>query len=70
MCAVRFNVVQAQPDYIPGEIDHYRDSKVSECFSELANVITPSHHLIGIPLIYQNVIFYNLVKANRFKFDS
>jgi hypothetical protein len=22
--AVRFNVVQAQPDYIPGEIDHYR----------------------------------------------
>ena len=46
--------------YPNGDIDHYRDSKVSECFSELANIITPSHHLIGIPLIYQNVIFYFL----------
>lgn len=53
--------------YPNGEIDHYRDSKVSECFSELANVITPSHPLIGISPIYQNVIieffFSNRVKC-------
>jgi hypothetical protein len=42
-----------------GEIDHYRDSKVSECLGELANWITPSHPLIGISPIYLNVcIFY------------
>lgn len=41
--------------YPNGEIDHYRDSKVSECFNELANVITPSHPLIGIAPIYLNV---------------
>jgi hypothetical protein len=41
--------------YPNGEVDHFRDVKVSECFSELANVITPSHPLIGIPPIYQNV---------------
>ena len=35
-----------------GEIDHYRDSKVSECFAELANVMTPAHPLIGIAPIY------------------
>jgi hypothetical protein len=44
--------------YPNGDIDHYRDSKVSECFSELANVITPQHPLIGISQIYQNVIFF------------
>jgi len=37
-----------------GEIDHYRDTKVCECFNELANIITPSHPLIGIPQIYEN----------------
>lgn len=37
-----------------GEIDQYRDLKVSECFSELSNMITPSHPLIGIPAIYEN----------------
>jgi hypothetical protein len=41
--------------YPNGEIDHFRDSKVSECFKELADVITPSHPLIGISSIYQNV---------------
>lgn len=38
-----------------GDVDHYRDSKVSECFTELSNVITPSHPLIGIPDLYLNV---------------
>lgn len=42
--------------YPNGDIDHYRDSKVSECFNDLANVITPSHPLIGISPIYINVI--------------
>lgn len=42
--------------YPNGEIDHYRDTKVSECFNELANTITPAHPLIGISPIYQNVI--------------
>lgn len=37
-----------------GEIDQFRDSKVSECFSELANVVTSSHPLIGISPIYEN----------------
>jgi len=37
-----------------GDIDHYRDTKVSECFNELASIITMSHPLIGIPLIYEN----------------
>lgn len=46
--------------YPNGDIDHYRDSKVSECFAELANVITPSHPLIGIPTIYQNVTLTHL----------
>ena len=41
--------------YPNGEIDHFRDSKVSECFNELASIITPSHPLIGIPAIYENV---------------
>jgi len=37
-----------------GEVDQFRDTKVQECFSELASVITPSHPLIGIPAIYEN----------------
>ncbi len=37
-----------------GEIDHFRDTKVSECFSELAKSITPSHPLIGISKVYEN----------------
>lgn len=37
-----------------GEIDQFRDTKVSECLAELANIITPSHPLIGIPAIYEN----------------
>ena len=40
--------------YPNGDIDHYRDAKVSDCFTELANVITPSHPLIGIAPIYLN----------------
>ncbi len=40
-----------------GEIDHFRDSKFSDCLNELASAITPSHVLIGIPDIYQNVKF-------------
>ena len=43
--------------YPNGEIDHFRDSKVSECFKELAEVITPFHPLIGISPIYINVNF-------------
>ncbi len=37
-----------------GEVDQFRDTKVQECLSELASVITPSHPLIGIPAIYEN----------------
>lgn len=40
--------------YPNGEIDHFRDSKVFECFNELAQIITPAHPLIGIPQIYEN----------------
>lgn len=45
--------------YPNGEIDHDKDNMVSECLKDLANVITPSHPLIGISPIYINVIISN-----------
>lgn len=47
-----------------GEIDHFRDNKVSECFKELAEIITPSHPLIGISSIYLNVFHFYFIKLN------
>ncbi len=40
-----------------GEIDQQSDMIFSKCLNELANVITPSHTLIGINEIYHNVKF-------------
>lgn len=61
---IEFSVVSLERLIIPkvyrfamypnGDIDHYRDSKVFECFNELSNIITPSHPLICIPQIYEN----------------
>jgi hypothetical protein len=53
-----------------GDIDHYRDSKVFECFAELSNVITPSHPLIGIPPIYQNVSVLTAVISLRLRIEA
>ena len=50
-----FSKVYSYVMFPNGEIDQYRDTKLAECLSELAGVITPSHPLIGINEIYQNV---------------
>ena len=44
--------VYKQAMFPNGDVDHYRDLKVSECFADLARTITPSHPLIGIPAAY------------------